>query len=889
MPSNARLLLRTASPGLRTPEKLRGQALVESGSTEGGSQATMSVILLGFLLAAAPGSLAFLNFVVENASPVLENASEHTQVATIRVSLSPYASLLGDPVILNANPVVHPFVLSRRSTHLWHLYTGGVPKLDFEKVALYSLVIYAKDSFGATASQIVLIQIADVNEAPTFTGSLSQGDQATEIYVLEDTAPGTVVYRAAATDPEGATLEYFITPEGSGFTVDSTGTISTTTDFDFESETRSFSLVIKVADPGGLYAAGNLKIFLINVNNKNPILTCSLFSIENAVWSVASMNSTLQDKANITLDEEIPIGKTVGTCQAHDEDSLGDLTFELEPWNVYFAVDKERGTVVTATRLDMEREGFASIQSFSIKACDRGQRCAAIPVAVSIHGINDNAPFCDQYLIRYTGQEVIGKGTVVAKLLCHDLDEPPDTIHYVPSLGPLGSGQIFEQVPGADHVVQVSRELDYEDPEAVAEGHIYEMMISVFDSAHPSHTVTVRVVVQVAPANDFSPTFQAAHYSFSVPETSGAFYKVGRVTATDDDHPPNCLTYKIIGGDVQAVRRFWIHPHSGMLELTTQPDYECVKQYNLTVEAKDCDRARPRTAVTSVTIDIEDENDEAPVCVPRLYKGVIFDNVVAGTNINGFQLSCHDRDSQDYEMRFEIASGNENHHFGFDPTRGSNTPKLIVKNPFNFESGADQQRQYHLVVHIIDDNLKFGKSPAPQTGSAIIDIHVMGAPTPSPPAGSEHRRGLTIEFTEANTYRSSDWYVPFVFTLMAVFSVGLISWLCLLLWRCGNMTECCRTVAKKASKSKPREMKYIAGERTQKEKAVTGSRSKKLEVLTETIVYETVFDGEAIDPVSGKVYEYNSRTGARRWKKPPRTPEEAWADPGSWSSFLPKS
>lgn len=29
----------------------------------------------------------------------------------------------------------------------------------------------------------------------------------TEIYILEDTAPGTVIYRAAAEDPEDAVLE----------------------------------------------------------------------------------------------------------------------------------------------------------------------------------------------------------------------------------------------------------------------------------------------------------------------------------------------------------------------------------------------------------------------------------------------------------------------------------------------------------------------------------------------------------------------------------------------------------------------------------------------------------------------------------------------------------
>ncbi|XP_077652598.1 cadherin-related family member 3-like [Urocitellus parryii] len=819
-------------------------ALKESSTSN--VSANISPHILAKLI--VPDVLALPKFMIENLNPLLENASEHTRVAVVTVSVSPHTSLVGGPVIINANPVVHPFMLSQRSTHMWDLFTTGVPKLDFESVMLYSLIIYAKDSRGATASQTMLIQIVDVNEPPTFTGSLALGNQVTEIYILEDTAPGTIIYRATAKDPEDAALEYFISPEGSGFTIDSIGTISTASGFDFESETRSFSLAIKVVDAGGLSTTGNLKIFLINVNNKDPSLTCSLFSIENAVLRVTSINSTLHNKANITLDEEIPIGKTIGACQATDEDNLGDLTFELDPQNVYFAVDKERGTVVTATRLDVERAGFARVQSFSIKACDGDQRCAAIPVTTYVRGINDNAPFCDRYLIRYTGQEVIAKDTVVAKLSCHDLDEPPNAIHYAPSAGPVGSGQLFEQVSKAEHSIRVAQDLDYENPEVVAEGHIYEMMISVFDDLRPSHTVTVTIIVEITPANDFSPVFEAAHYSFSVLETSGAFHKVGRVTAIDEDYPPNCLTYKISKGGIQVVQRFWIHPLSGMIELTTQPDYESVKQYNLTVEAVDCDPAHPRTGVTTVTVDIEDENDEAPVCTPYLSKAIIFDNVVAGTNVNGFKLSCHDRDSQDFEMRFEIASGNENHHFGFDPIRGSNTPKLIVKNPFKFESGAEPRRQYHLVVHVIDDNLKYGKSSKPRTGTAIIDIYVTRANTPPPPTSSEQRKGLTIVYTAINTYKSEDWYIPFIFTLMAIFFAGLVSWVCFLLWRYGNIMECCHLMTKEVSKSRSKRMKYIAGDSNQKEKIITGSRSKKLEVLTETIVYETMFDGEAIDP-----------------------------------------
>lgn len=72
----------------------------------------------------------------------------------------------------------------------------------------------------------------------------------------------------------------------------------------------------------------------------------SLFNIENAVLSVTFRNTTLCKKADITLDEEIPTEKTNGACQATEEDNLGDLTFELDPWNVYFVADHGRGNIV---------------------------------------------------------------------------------------------------------------------------------------------------------------------------------------------------------------------------------------------------------------------------------------------------------------------------------------------------------------------------------------------------------------------------------------------------------------------------------------------------------------------------------------------------------------
>uniref|UniRef100_H3A511 Cadherin domain-containing protein n=1 Tax=Latimeria chalumnae TaxID=7897 RepID=H3A511_LATCH len=746
------------------------------------------------------------------------------------------------PVIVNANPVSYPFEIAPKTGNQWDpskpllkLVTTATPKLDFETTPQYILQILVQDNKGSSASQTILIEITDVNEPPVFTGTLAIQDA--EVYIPEDTVANTGIYKVTAKDPDNDVLQnvimvYFayISSGNNEFAIDDTGTIFTKTTFDFESATKSYTITVKVEDPKTLSITGTVKVFITNVNDNNPILTCTGNTVA------------------INLDEELPIGTVVASCIATDADLMNDLTFQLEVGNIYFSVDKETGSVIIASRMDIEQAGFKTVQSFAVKTCDKNLKCAAISVTATIKAINDNAPFCDHYLYRYISAEPLAADTTVATLICKDLDKPPNTLTYTPISGPLGPGELFEQVAAAANTIKLTKILDYEEPANAAVGHTYQMMLSVSDSTSPPHTVTTTVIVKLTPINEFAPVFNPATYTFTVPETSGAHYKVGKVTATDADYPENCVTYRITTGDTEVIQRFWIDPSSGTIELITQPDFESVEQYKLTVEATDCNPVSPKTGTAMVTIDIIKENDEKPICTPFTYKAAILDNIAVGTNINGFRLNCKDRDSEDNAMRFEITSGNVNNHFGFDPTRGSNSPKLIIKAPFNFEDKAELQQEYHLVVNIIDDNLKDANAAKPRTGTVLIDITVTRTST-TPPSTTSFERVNYIFLQKMNTYRSNGWYIPLVFTLMAVLFVGLVAWACHLVWKYTGLKECCQRSCKKVPKQKKNLWQKLLKPPPQ-----------------EITKYDTMFDGEAVDPVTGKRYEYNSKTGARKWK-----------------------
>ncbi|MBN3294025.1 CDHR3 protein, partial [Polypterus senegalus] len=633
--------------------------------------------------------------------------------------------------------------------------TASAPILDFEAVPTYRLQILVQDSKGRSASQFITVELSDVNEPPFFTGALalqvnkkiplkvlmlSPPVTDAEVFLPEDIVNNTLVYKVAAQDPDVTDLQLqftivSISPGNTGFSIDGSGGIFTVMAFDYEGATKSYMVSVRVQDHGGLAVLGNIKVYITNVNDNGPTLNCTFIGYSAGTKTLVPQTSTSGGTARFKVDEELTIGTLVATCVASDADLMNDLSFRLQPDNPLLSVSTRAGSVLTAARMDVESDGFVPLQSFAVMVCDGGGRCAAIPATLEVLPINDVPPYCYQSFYNFIRAGSIPANTTVASLNCFDGDKPPDALQYTPYGGLLGPGQLFQQVTGSPMTIQVTRTLDFNDPAVVAAEHIYQIMIVISDSTSPVHNEN---------------------------------YQIGSVRATDADYPLNCVSYTIASGDSQRLQRFWIDPVTGTIELMTSPDAETVREYNLTVQARDCGPVNVKSTSTTVKIEIVPENDKKPVCIPATYKSVIFDNITVGTPINMFRLSCKDFDSADEELRYEIVSGNVNNHFGFDPSRGSSSPKMILKSPF---SDADMQDFYHLVVFIIDDNVKVSK---PRTGSVLVDISVRKAATPAPPTTSYY----------------------------------------------------------------------------------------------EIKKYNTVFDGEAVDPVTGKRYKYNSRSGARRWKDP---------------------
>lgn len=386
---------------------------------------------------------------------------------------------------------------------------------------------------------------------------------------------------------------------------------------------------------------------------------------------------------------------------------------------------------------------------------------------------------------------------------------------------------------------------------------VYALTVRVQDIASPNYSNIIYIYIRIKPVNEFFPVFSNLSYVFNVPEIAKVGSTIGRVNARDKDWPPSVITYSIIagGGTRNYANIFWISPTKGHLKILARLDYETAQKHILTVQASD----QEKTATASVTVNVLEVNDEEPVCLPNFYSFQIPVSLSVGTNINGFRIECQDRDSEPRSFRYFINEGNVNNHFTFSPSAGSNTSRLILKSRFDYESGLDTNWIYRLLVYITDDNLLSARDKTTRlvkTGTVTLSIRVI----PNPTTVVTTTPGFTLVTKRENLYSGSAWYVPFVITLGSLLLLGLLGYLGLLLatWL---RTRC--SPARRAHSTPP----INAPEKKKPKKDVVVTMTK----------LNTVFDGEARDPVTGRMYEFNTQSGARRWKKSnePLQPEPA--------------
>ncbi|XP_041113549.1 cadherin-related family member 3-like isoform X2 [Polyodon spathula] len=711
------------------------------------------------------------------------------------------------------------------------LITGN-PILDFETAPnTFNLQIYVEDSKGDTDLQVLTIVITDVDEPPVFLDNLE--NQAVSVYIAENSPQG-IIYTVLAYDPENKSLQYSLQPTSYPFFISAgKGSIISTKVFDYETDPQSYNLLVKVGDGTTPEINGNITVYIVNTNDNAPIFTMK--------------------QTTFTIPEEQVPGTIVANVTAQDADDfnyVGKLIFSINPTD-YFSIDPVTGIIQVAERIDRDAKPLRDnpLITVEVRVIDspKGGKSSSMPITFNVTDINDNPPVCDPDTYRPQVEETAVINTRITTITCTDIDVDPKNNQFIfTDLSCNACNQTFALNPAFAGNIVLTGSLDLEQPNNPLE---YTLTVVAEDITAPFYKDTAYVYVIVLPVNENPPVFYPAIYNFSVSELNGQGTMIGVVNATDKDIPFTGITYSIVAGgsSLGYSNIFWIDPNTGSIQLMTEPDYETTSKYVLTIKAVDNDPKDPKTATAVVTVNILEANNEKPMCTPNYYTLTIPTDLSPGTNIQRFQLTCTDRESPPTAFRYTINSGNINNHFAFSPTAGSNITRLILAEPFDYSGGLDKQWNYKLVVFITDDNQL--SNGIVETGTVTININVVIAglttvSTTTPPS-------ITYIHIAKNVYATTAWYVPFVITLGAMLLLGFLGYL---LYHLAKFLS-----TKDLSCCTPKPDKY-------KEPLIQNTNKAKKEVVMELTKVNTVFDGEAVDPVTGKVYEFNTKSGARRWK-----------------------
>jgi hypothetical protein len=273
-----------------------------------------------------------------NSSEIVTSVSDINEapVASIAIASSSFAEDAAIGTTIATVNVTDPegstvtYTLSGVGSNNFSIDTDGniklVSALDYETAASYQLTVAMEDGTN-TLTEVITVNVTDINEAPTVTTALTASSFA------ENVAIGTTIATSAASDPESSTINYSLSGTGSeNFNVDANGNITLANSLDYE--TTAFYTITLTASDG---TNSTLETITINVGD---------------VTEINALATTLAN-SGAALPESSSLGTAVASSSINNPDSE-IITYTLSgAGSENFSVDSS-GNVTTNASFDYE-------------------------------------------------------------------------------------------------------------------------------------------------------------------------------------------------------------------------------------------------------------------------------------------------------------------------------------------------------------------------------------------------------------------------------------------------------------------------------------------------------------------------------------------------------
>ena len=252
----------------------------------------------------------------------------------------------------------------------------------------------------------------------------------------------------------------------------------------------------------------------------------------------------------------------------------------------------------------------------------------------------------------------------------------------------------------------------------------FTLKVLAMDRGSPARNSTADVIIHVDDVNDNPPIFNQSLYEIKVSEAQAVGVALFRVAASDQDDGDNAtLSYDITSGN--DLDLFDMDSSTGVISLKRSLDFDKNAEHRFIIRASDGHATHPLSAIATVSVQVQDENDNMPIFPVSSYRQMVAENAPVGTLV--FTAHANDMDRGAYgKLNYSIIGGEDGGKFQIDAATGAVVSNMI----FDYEL----KNRYSLLLQAQD--------VGGQTTSVSVRIDV------------ESRDEFTPEFTESS-YRFS--------------------------------------------------------------------------------------------------------------------------------------
>ena len=384
----------------------------------------------------------------------------------------------------------------------------------------------------------------------------------------------------------------------------------------------------------------------------------------------------------ITIKEDQPVGTPIGIARARQS----SVSFDIAGGNLgdKFGINNGTGEIFAKNELDFEEYDFYELW---IKASFSGRPLffTATKVTIIVTDVNDNPPSFESTLIHVNTLEAQFPPFSIAEVRAIDKDQGQNGL-VTYSIEQTSANQQMFEINEESGLLTCYVELDREQVSN------FKVKVLASDSGSPPLTGTATVLLHVNDVNDNAPLFSRI-YSVNITENSPKGSHLVRIRTNDRDSPTNSnVTYTILHDDDWNV--FEINGRTGDITVKENLDREIQEEYSLRVQADD----GAWKLETAISVQVLDENDNAPVFDQSLYE---FVHNINSKNIDVGRVHALDRDSPGPNSDIFYSLSHVSNFFLVQPDSGK--IRIRSKLPFSRNSNSrNDDNTYKLRVLATD-------------------------------------------------------------------------------------------------------------------------------------------------------------------------------------------